>query len=195
MTFLVESARSGVCLLVSFPDSVCFTLSARWLRCSLMTASAFIFFIPCPSPISGRWNGPHFPGENAEEPGTDSPRSSEAENLGLMLLMQALQRAVKAAICCCPRPGAAVSWVRASIHRLHPQAVSWSSAWRGNPTSPEERWSPAFSSPREADCRFWSHPPTVSLSFSESWLSHSFHRDSRPGPASLLWPVMGSGEV
>lgn len=95
--FLVESERSGVCLLVSFPDSVCVTLGARWPRSRLMAAPPFISFVPCPSPISGRWSGPHFPGENAEEPGRDSPRSSEAENLGLMLLTQALQREVAAA--------------------------------------------------------------------------------------------------
>lgn len=46
-----------------------------------------------------------------------SPGDSEAENLGLMILMQALLREVMAAICCSVWRGEAVSWVRARVHR------------------------------------------------------------------------------
>lgn len=49
-----------------------------------------------------------------------SPGDSEAENLGLMLLMQALLREVTAVVCCCIWCGAAVSWVRASTDRPSP---------------------------------------------------------------------------
>lgn len=49
-----------------------------------------------------------------------SPGDSEAGNLGLVLLMQALPREDMAAVCCCIWCGAAVSWVGASIDRPSP---------------------------------------------------------------------------
>lgn len=48
------------------------------------------------------------------------PGDSEAENLGLVLLTQALLREVTAAVCCCVWLRAAVSWVRARVHRPSP---------------------------------------------------------------------------
>lgn len=71
-----------------------------------------------------------------------SPGDSEAENLGLVMVVQALVREVTAAICCC-LAWAAVSWVRARVHRPLPvQRLEEKS------NLPE---SVSFSSPREAE--------------------------------------------
>lgn len=120
-----------------------------------------------------------------------SPGDSEAENLGLVLLMQALLREDLAAVCCCIWCGAAVSWVRASIDRPSPCPEL-----RGV-IQPPLRSAGGLLPPPLGRPSAGSYPTLLRLcpSLVDPPHSQPCPREIMARLACLLWPVMRSGEL
>lgn len=122
-----------------------------------------------------------------------SPGDPEAENLGLMLFTQALlmeDTVLCAAARCRALCGANVSWGRASVDRPSPCPEPG-----GVIHPPRNADGLQLPPPRRPSAGCYPTVKAVSLSHVDPPHSHVCPREIRPCPASLLWPVMRSGEL